>query len=249
MRENTVLVGAFLLLCGSPAPCARADVIVLAEGPAVAGLRCEYRAGPLGIDSSTPRLSWVLESAKRGVVQSAYRVLVASNAARLAADEGDLWDSGKVVSSESAQVAYAGARLASRMQCHWKVMVWDGRGDASAWSAPARWTMGLLDRSEWRGEWIGAEVAPEYAARGRAGAKVTLRFAEMRNPDGTIYTTNLRGAKCTDTYVLKGGGEEVWEPRFTFHGFQYVEVSGYPGTPPPGMHACPGRRTGRCVVQ
>ena len=69
--------------------------------------------------------------------------------------------------------------------------------------------------------------------RGPAGAKVTLRFAEMRNPDGTIYTTNLRGAKCTDTYVLKGGGEEVWEPRFTFHGFQYVEVSGYPGTPPP----------------
>ncbi|MEW6203676.1 MAG: glycoside hydrolase family 78 protein [bacterium] len=67
--------------------------------------------------------------------------------------------------------------------------------------------------------------------RGKAGDKVVLRFAEMLNPDGTIYTTNLRGARATDTYILKGGGEEVWEPRFTFHGFQYVEVTGYPGKP------------------
>ena len=68
-------------------------------------------------------------------------------------------------------------------------------------------------------------------AKGPAGTRITLRFAEMLNPDGTIYTTNLRGAKCTDTYVLKGSGEEIWEPRFTFHGFQYVEVTGYPGKP------------------
>ena len=69
--------------------------------------------------------------------------------------------------------------------------------------------------------------------RGEPGAKVVLRFAERLNPDGTIYTTNLRGARCTDTYVLKGVGAEVWEPRFTFHGFQYVEITGYPGTPAP----------------
>jgi len=67
--------------------------------------------------------------------------------------------------------------------------------------------------------------------KGNPGTKVTLRFAERLNPDGTIYTTNLRAAKATDTYILKGGGEEVYEPRFTFHGFQYVEVTGYPGTP------------------
>ena len=68
---------------------------------------------------------------------------------------------------------------------------------------------------------------------GDKGTKVTLRFAEMLNPDGTIYTTNLRGARATDYYVLRGGGEEIWEPRFTFHGFQYVEVTGYPGVPGP----------------
>jgi alpha-L-rhamnosidase len=69
------------------------------------------------------------------------------------------------------------------------------------------------------------------AARGPAGTRVRLRFAEVLNPDGTIYTTNLRGARCTDTYTLKGGAREVWEPRFTFHGFRYVEVTGYPGRP------------------
>jgi alpha-L-rhamnosidase len=66
---------------------------------------------------------------------------------------------------------------------------------------------------------------------GEAGTRVTLRHAEALNPDGTIYTTNLRSARATDHYVLGGDGEEVYEPRFTFHGFRYVEVTGYPGGP------------------
>jgi alpha-L-rhamnosidase len=75
--------------------------------------------------------------------------------------------------------------------------------------------------------------------RGAAGAAVRLRFAEMLNPDSTLYTANLRGAKQTDTYILKGDGEEAWEPRFTFHGFRYVEVTGYPGKP--ALDALTGR--------
>ena len=68
--------------------------------------------------------------------------------------------------------------------------------------------------------------------RGAPGTKVTLRFAEMLNPDGTLYTANYRSARCIDEYVLRGGGkDEVYEPRFTFRGFRYVEVSGFPGTP------------------
>lgn len=67
--------------------------------------------------------------------------------------------------------------------------------------------------------------------RGERGTRVTLRFGEMLNPDGTLYTANLRGARATDTYTLKGQGEEIWEPGFTFHGFRYVELTGYPGKP------------------
>lgn len=68
--------------------------------------------------------------------------------------------------------------------------------------------------------------------KAEAGTKIVLRFAEMLNPDGTIYTKNLREARCTDMYITAGRGEEIWEPRFTYHGFRYVDVTGYPGRPP-----------------
>src|SRR6185436_3632230 len=66
---------------------------------------------------------------------------------------------------------------------------------------------------------------------GPAGAQVSLRHAETLNPDGTLYLANIRGARVTDIYTLKGEGTEVWEPRFTYHGFRYVEVTGFPGQP------------------
>ena len=67
--------------------------------------------------------------------------------------------------------------------------------------------------------------------RGAVGTQIQLRFAEMLNRDGTLYTANLRSARATDTYICKGAGLETFEPRFTFHGFRYVEVTGFPGTP------------------
>lgn len=56
------------------------------------------------------------------------------------------------------------------------------------------------------------------------GTVIRFRYAEVLNPDGTIYTENLRSARATDIYVCAGAGEVCWEPRFTFHGFRYVEV-------------------------
>jgi len=67
--------------------------------------------------------------------------------------------------------------------------------------------------------------------QGDAGDTVVLRHAETLKPDGMIYTDNLRSAKATDTYILRGGEPETYEPRFTYHGFRYVEVTGYPGEP------------------
>lgn len=67
---------------------------------------------------------------------------------------------------------------------------------------------------------------------GHAGTKVRLRFGEVLKPDGNLYTDNLRTAEATDTYVLRGKGPEVFEPHFTYHGFRYIEVTGYPGKPP-----------------
>jgi alpha-L-rhamnosidase len=67
--------------------------------------------------------------------------------------------------------------------------------------------------------------------RGEKGQTVTLRHAEVLNEDGTLYLANIRSANVTDKYTLHGHGWETWEPRFTYHGFRYVEVTGYPGKP------------------
>ena len=66
-------------------------------------------------------------------------------------------------------------------------------------------------------------------ASGRAGTRIAVRHAEACTPDGHLYTANLRGAAQTDLFVLGGAGREVFEPRFTFHGFRYAEIRGYPG--------------------
>jgi alpha-L-rhamnosidase len=65
--------------------------------------------------------------------------------------------------------------------------------------------------------------------KGPAGTKVTLRHAEVLDREGNFYTENLRSARQTDTYILRGGDAEVFEPHFTFHGFRYVAVDGFPG--------------------
>jgi alpha-L-rhamnosidase len=65
--------------------------------------------------------------------------------------------------------------------------------------------------------------------KGAAGTEVTLRHAEALDKDGNFYTDNLRRASQTTSYILSGKGNETYEPHFTFHGFRYVHVSGYPG--------------------
>ncbi|MDR2848958.1 MAG: glycoside hydrolase family 78 protein [Verrucomicrobiota bacterium] len=124
-------------------------------------LRCEYRDNPQGIDETLPRLSWQLDAGgARGVRQTAYHILVASRAELLRQNTGDLWDSGKVLSDQSVQVAYAGRPLASRQTCFWKVRAFDQDGRASDWSAPASWTMGLLTPADWQAYWIGKDENP-----------------------------------------------------------------------------------------
>ncbi len=67
--------------------------------------------------------------------------------------------------------------------------------------------------------------------QGKKGDQVTLTFAEVLDKEGNFYTDNLRSAKSTDTYILRGDGEEVFEPHFTFHGFRFVKIEGFPGNP------------------
>jgi alpha-L-rhamnosidase len=117
-------------------------------------LRCEYLINPLGIDEPQPRLSWALESPRRGETQTAYQILVASTPEDLAANRGDLWDSDKVAADNTAHIEYAGVALASGQPAWWKVRSWDRDGNPGPWSEPASWEMGLLDPKEWHARWI-----------------------------------------------------------------------------------------------
>lgn len=122
-----------------------------------ANLRCESAVDPLGVDVEKPRLSWIVEGTARGARQTAYEILVASSVEKLAADEGDLWSSGKTDSDETLHVPYAGKPLESSQQAFWKVRAWDESGSVSGWSQPATFTMGVLREKDWKAKWI---VAP-----------------------------------------------------------------------------------------
>jgi hypothetical protein len=132
----------------------------------VSNLCCDGSTNPLGIDTAQPRLSWQLRSDENAKAQTAWQVCVSSSAALMALDKGDLWDSGRVASDDTAHVPYRGAALASSQQVFWKVRVWDEAGAVSAWSEPASWTMGLLSPEHWRAQWIAGQCS-EPAANAR----------------------------------------------------------------------------------
>jgi len=83
----------------------------------------------------------------------------------------------------------------------------------------------VLDMGQNMVGWVRLKVS------GKKGDQVTIKFAEVLDKAGNFYTDNLRSAKSTDIYILKGQGEETFEPHFTFHGFRYVKLEGFPGTP------------------
>lgn len=406
-------------------------------------LVCEYHNNPIGIDVEQPRFSWQILSEEENVTQTAYEIRVAVLPGDLTKTGKLLWNSGKVESDQSVNVAYQGKPLESMQRAYWQVRIWDNKNKATAWSDPAFWETGILKADEWNASWItmeedtfeeslpvqyyrnefdctkkiksarvyvtalglyqlfingekvgdqlftpgftsynkriqyqaydvtsllqknnaiGAMVGDgwyrgylgwkggrsfygdhlallvqlkinyadgtsetmvsdkrwkvsygpilesdiyngeKYDARkemvgwvlpgfvennwsevellnhpkeilvasnglpvratneikpieilttpkgetvldlgqnmvgyvrmkvqGKEGDKVILQFAEVLDKDGNFYTTNLRAAEATDIYTLKGGNEEVYEPYFTFHGFRFVKLDGYPG--------------------
>jgi alpha-L-rhamnosidase len=418
--------------------------------------RCELLVNPEGIDVLTPRFSWEIISSERGVVQTSYQIIVASSSEKLANNEGDIWNSGKIPSDNSIQVPYSGKPLISNTEYYWKYKVTSNKG-GSEWSNPAAFSTGLLQSADWKAKWIGLDkifpgdsmvmhsrlaarylrkefstkkqikrattyisglglyelyingektgnqvLAPsptnyeksvkyntfditnhlkqgsnaigvilgngryfnmrqnykphkiktfgfpklilqieieyndgskqtiisdnswkisvngpiiannewdgeEYDANkempgwnapgfddskwlkpelvkkpegllsaqmnsnmkvmetikpasitklnadtfimdmsqnmvgwlnlnanGKKGTKIRLRFAESLQPDGRLYMDNIRSALVTDVYTMKGSGKETWEPSFVYHGFRYVEITGFPGEPTVG---------------
>jgi alpha-L-rhamnosidase len=194
----------------------------------VSHLRCEYLPDPLGVVAPNPQLSWFIESSAQGARQAAYQVLVASTPATLNRDHGDLWDSGKVSSSDSVHLLYRGAALRSRLQCWWKVRVWDAAGHVSEWSAPASWEMGLLRPEDWQAQWIGS--GPPREPRPAPGFFTsTNQLSEVKQQ----VVVDGRSTLLRKTFVLR---KPVLRARLYMTGLGYYEPW------------CNGRRIGPNVL-
>ncbi len=158
-------------------------------------LRCEMLVNPEGIDVVKPRLSWEITASQRNVQQVAYQILVASTPEKLAANEGDLWNSGKVLSDESIHVKYAGIALKSKKRCFWKIKTWTNKGE-SAWSETAFWSVGLLNYVDWKGRWIGLDRSFEWDNESQF-ARLSARYfrkefvAQKSIKQATVYIVGL----------------------------------------------------------
>ena len=187
-------------------------------------LRCEYATDPIGLGTKQPRFFWQLDDDRPGAAQTGYRILVASNEERLARDEGDLWDSGEVGSEEHAQIVYDGTPLGSRSRACWKVRSLDSEGEASTWSDTARFEIGLLERDDWKAQWIASPL--EGAPKTPAPVPALRREFEVDRPVARarlyvtalgLYDVEINGRRVGDHELAPGWTDYRVRVRYQVH--------------------------------
>jgi alpha-L-rhamnosidase len=134
------------------------------------GLKCEYLANPLGIAAPSPRFAWTPVSSRRGAEQMAYQIIVSPDSGFIVRVVGDYWDSGRVDSPKTSDIAYAGEPLWSGKTYYWRVRWWDDAGYVSPYSESTLFEMGLLQQRDWKAQWISRREPPEF----RSKANITL---------------------------------------------------------------------------
>ncbi|UJF34515.1 alpha-L-rhamnosidase [Paenibacillus hexagrammi] len=167
-------------------------------------LTCEYQTSPLGIDIKQPRISWQLESDRRGTMQRGCRLVFAG-------EDGDfsrpVWDTGEIMSDRSIQVTYAGPELKPRTRYHYRVKVWDSFGRESEWSEAAWWETGLLEQDAWQAEWItplASEIDPQ------AEPAFLLRKSFRAREDASVVSARIY-ATAAGVYELYVNGQPASE--------------------------------------
>lgn len=128
---------------------------VFAQNITVSKQTTEYRTNPLGVENTSPYLSWQLVSNENGVKQTAYQILVSDDSSALVNDKANVWDTKRVASEQSVNIVYKGKQLQAAQSYYWKVRVWDNTSKGSGWSAVSKWQMGLLNTADWKqAQWI-----------------------------------------------------------------------------------------------
>lgn len=134
-----------------------AAILLQAQSLLPVDLRCEYSKNPLGIDVSTPKLSWKLTDKERNARQTAYEIEVATSLKDLKAGKANVWKSGEVKSDDNVHIRYTGNALEPFTRYYWRVRAWDGNGKVGEWSDAAWFETAMLSQSDWKAKWIGDE--------------------------------------------------------------------------------------------
>ncbi len=175
----------------------------------IVNLRTEYKQNPVGIGTAEPRLSWEILDDRRGSLQTACQLRCAKSVENLQSGANLIWDTGKLETSQSNQFVYSGADLFSGQRVYWQVKIWTNHGTESEWTEPAFFELGLLNRSDWKAQWIEpkldedvSESTPSpYLRRAFSASKPILK--------ATAYVT------CHGLYELSMNGSKVSADLFT----------------------------------
>ena len=170
-------------------------------------LKTEYKTNPIGIGTSKPRLSWIIQSDQKNVVQTTYQVLCSETQSF----EKLVWDSGKTERDQSIHIEYAGEELKSFQHIFWKVKIWDNQGNESDWSETAFWETGLLNPSEWKACWIepGYKEDTAYSTpcpylRKEFDVKKEIAKASIYISAKGLYELSINGTKTGDQLFTPG---------------------------------------------
>ena len=173
--------------------------------PGPAELRVDNLQTPLGIDDPTPKFSWQLRDSAPGARQSAYEVRVASSAALLKQGKADIWQSGRIESSQSINIPYAGPALQPSTRYYWSVQLWGRDANSYAPAEPSWWETGLINQDAWHAQWIGYETPEEATVRHASATWIA-------NPDAK-------------TPAVGNGPEQRFDYRTTIHLTQPVKFA------------------------
>ncbi len=187
------------------------------------------RTQPIGIDDSRPDLAWQVSDLRRGAVQAAYQVLVATAPTTTPGRPGVIWDSGVVPSPQQAFVAYGGPTLASDTAYYWTVRTWDASGESSPFAVPQRFETGLHD-ADWHASWIRETPDPSPPAG--------EQYAYVRKTTALASSPVVRAR----AYVSAASQFELWingrrldrGESFAFPDSQYYQTTDVTGALRPG---------------
>ena len=131
---------------------------------------CERLSNPIGVELLKPSLGWQLNANCDNQWQSAYHILVASTREKLNQNIADVWDSKKVIGSNSINILFGGKTLKTAQTYYWKVRVWNALNEASNWSTTQQWTMGLVNNDKKQALWIGSNLDLDSASQKQKNA-------------------------------------------------------------------------------